>query len=413
RESVSVSVNDSDMGSVTINGVTADSAEIVRGQTVTFKAVPKEGYELVCWKDSEGEVVSEAETYSIARLYSGVSLSASFKSSYGDGYTVTLIDGLTEDFEGETNIFGITEKSTFTSDTVSISGSHSIVPTSDRNSASIYGNVLAIGVGSTTKLRAGIDPVTLNERQTAKITLETANGYLSGNKAGYSVAIRDGSDKELVGFDYDSSSCKITAVRIGGSTVTTNTSGETFEAFGFNQDNDIQSRDFTKPIDNIQIEICGNKNVAVTFNHYSKGSLSNTYSYNGTVSDDNISIKSFEIIKSGSNTSSYQRASIVDNIKALLITAPAEETDEPTAEIIDGSMTTMNGTEAYADTTATGFFARVITKNSSVSELGVKVGETDKGTKPITTLTNAEAVFMVIVDGVSEADADKIEVYVR
>ncbi|MGN0683074.1 MAG: InlB B-repeat-containing protein, partial [Oscillospiraceae bacterium] len=367
KQAVTAKVNDALAGTVTINGEAAESAEITRGEAVTFKAIPNEGYEFVNWTDESGAGIGTAETYAISRLYEGVSITANFKSSYGEGYMVQKIAGLSDDFEGTaadgttpSNIFGVTEKSIF-GDTVSISGSHSIVPTSDKNSASIYGNVLAISVGSTTTLNASVDAIELNERQTAKISLESANGYLGSNRAGYTFKILDSSDTEIVGFDYESASCKINAVRIGGTAVTTDINGTAFSAFSFNQANAVGDRDFTKPIDSIEIEIGGDKNVIIKFNRYSSGNLSTTYTYTGTLSEGNtVSLKSVQVTKSAYNSSNRDRSSVIDNIKTLLVTAP--ETHKLTVEATDikentelnptVTLTDSNGNEITDDFTA-------------------------------------------------------------
>lgn len=312
---------DTAMGNVTINGEKTDSAEVVRGGSAVLKAIPNDGYEFINWTDENGEELSTGETYTVSRVYEGFSATANFKSVYGEGYTVQKIEKFTEDFEGETNIFGITQKSIFTNEATSIVASSSIVPTSEKNSTSIYGNVLSIGVGKTTLESTLNEAIILNNRQTAKISLDVSNGYLGSNNAGYVAGVYDTDGTALAEFTYNSTSCKITAIRINDTPVTTDINGAAFAEFGFNQSNSIASRDFSQKTDNVEIEMSENGDITLKFNKYSSGTLSNTREYRGNINK-SISLKSFKITKTTATSNNTDRICAIDNLKAIIITAP-------------------------------------------------------------------------------------------
>lgn len=326
---VSAAVNDSKMGVVTINGEAVSSADITRGNTVIFKAVPNEGYEFVNWTDADGALLSTTSAYIISKLYEGVSVTANFKSSYGEGYTVQKIDEFTDDFEGETNIFGITEKSTYKNDsgteTTSILTNPSIVPTGNL-STSVFGNVLGLGRNAMTLTSSLSDDnkITMNDRQTLTMTMDLFTSQFtnsSKNQVIYTMGIYDDSDKEIAAFDYYDLNGKINGVRINGTSV------DGFSEFNFYKTNNgFNAFDFTStsyPYKAV-FEISGNGNVKLILG-------SNEYS--GKISE-TIIIKSLKITRA-SNESDYvsYRSSGIDNIKTLLVTAP--ETQKLTVTATD------------------------------------------------------------------------------
>ncbi len=100
----------------------------------------------------------------------------------------------------------------------------------------------------------------------------------------------------------------------------------------------------------------------------------------------------------------------IDNVKLeKVVDAPASV--DPTATIVESTKAVYNGTGEYAAQTAVGFVAELIANDGSINALGVKVGNDDRGTQPITVLTNATAHVGVVV---KDADADSaIDLYIK
>ena len=96
----------------------------------------------------------------------------------------------------------------------------------------------------------------------------------------------------------------------------------------------------------------------------------------------------------------------------LTITYEYEETvtPDPTVSIVDGSRVEASGTGEYEDEVATGFIAKVVTKDVAAKSMNVTVNDKYRTAQTITTLTNTTAYFKVIVS--DAAAEDSIEVYV-
>ncbi|MGN0108343.1 MAG: InlB B-repeat-containing protein, partial [Hominilimicola sp.] len=338
KQTVTAEVNDTLAGRVTINGEAVSSADITRGNTVTFKAVPNEGYEFVNWTDEQGAELSISSSYVLSRLYEGVSITANFKSSYGEGYTVQKIDEFTDDFEDETNIFGITEKSTYTYEdskqSMSVIYNPSILPTG-ANPNSKFGNILVLGHGSIDGTSSLHEQITLNERQSLEFSLNTFNSLWTNNnqkQKEYEVSITDNSGSVVAGYTYSDLAGKVTSVTAGG-TIYKATDGEdsNFEDFTFYKSNYIENYDFTNEANagKVEFTICGDGNVTVSF---SNANLTENKDFTGKI-DGEVTIQSLKLSKEEENDYTNNRTEGVDNFKALLVTAP--ETHKLTVNATD------------------------------------------------------------------------------
>ncbi len=306
---------DTSMGNVEINGEKTDSAEVVRGSEAVLKAIPNDGYEFINWTDENGEELSSDGTYTVLRVYEGFSATANFKSVYGEGYTVSRIDDFTEDFEGETNIFGVTQKSSLTD----IPYSSSILPTGD---GSVFGNVLVLGHDTVNFTKTLSEPIVLNERQRLEFSLDTFNNWWTNNnqkQKEYSVSILNSEGDAVAGFTYFDYTGMVTSVTAGG-TVYNSANNNGFEDFQFCKSNYIYNYNFTdkKNAGTVSFEILCNGNVTVKF---SNGGLTEEKSYNGLVSGE-VTIKSLSIQKKFENNNTNNRTAGIDNLKALVITSP-------------------------------------------------------------------------------------------
>lgn len=313
---------DTSMGSITINGEKADSAEVVRGGSAVLKAIPNVGYEFINWTNENGEELSTGETYTVSRVYEGFSATANFKSVYGEGYTVQRIEEFTEDFEGETNIFDVTAKSTVKNlngaESTSVQFNSSILSTG----SDVFGNVLILGHGAVSFDKTLTNGITLNKRQRLEFSLDTFNSLWTNSnqkQKEYSVSITGENGRTIAGFTYLDQTGKVTSVTAGETEYKEgNESG--FAPFAFYKKNYITGHTFNSASDagKVEFEINGDGNITITF---SNANLTEKQSYTGIVNGD-ISVNALKLNKGAENNYTNDRTGGIDNLKAMLITAP-------------------------------------------------------------------------------------------
>lgn len=108
---ISVSVNDTSYGSVTVDNEKISEKNIANGTSVTVKAIPADGYVFKNWTDKDGNSISESAEYTISKVYADTELSAVFEqmasgmklwnfSIYGDGNEMSATQAQTEEYDG-------------------------------------------------------------------------------------------------------------------------------------------------------------------------------------------------------------------------------------------------------------------------------------------------------------------------
>ncbi len=111
------------------------------------------------------------------------------------------------------------------------------------------------------------------------------------------------------------------------------------------------------------------------------------------------------------NNNNLARDSVINEITVTYeVEVEDPEPEAPTVSIVDDSKVTENGTGEYEDEVATGFIAKVVTKDVAAKSMNVTVNDKYRTAQTITTLTNTTAYFKVIVS--DAAAEDSIEVYV-
>ena len=286
----------------------------------------------VTWTTSnEGIIVADDGTVTITNAvtagnYTITATAGSVTADYTLAVTATgteMIREATEDFEGETNIFGITTKGTaVTDDTMILSWN----PDAASDSVKNLGNVLAMGKGN--KVAIATFNNAINIENTLNVSFNPYHGWASATKDCYStIAIKNSNGDELFSYTYYQGSAtaatNVTDVRIGGTTVSD------FEKFPFqtgtNNGNNANGFELGKQwyVNNektaVSVTIDSQGNVTAIFTNDNDKSTVKTKTITGKIEGKILDFKSFDI--NSSENVSANRALGIDNIVTTIIKA--------------------------------------------------------------------------------------------
>ena len=155
---------------------------------------------------------------------------------------------LTEDFEGASNIFGVSSAASITAGTPSVYNSN----------LAGFGNVLAV-CNSTAEATLG-SPVVVGDGQVT-VEWDAFHGYLGYNQ-NTTLSLLNSDGNEIASYTYNCQACNVTAVSIGGN------AAPGFEAFGFQNANGFSGNNKPYTASNyghVSVNVTAMGGVTITF----------------------------------------------------------------------------------------------------------------------------------------------------